>query len=81
MDGDTLVIENATSVMLLTRIEYFPEYSEEQSGSAALRSGTTDTRIMTRFWSGHARFRPEMLNRVTVDFGGAQNMRYPPRSY
>ncbi len=30
MDGDTLVIENASSVMLLTRIEYFPDYSEDK---------------------------------------------------
>jgi alpha-L-fucosidase 2 len=29
MDGDTLVIENASSVMLLTRIEYLPDYSED----------------------------------------------------
>ena len=30
MKGNTLVIENASSVMLLTRIDYFPDYSEEQ---------------------------------------------------
>ena len=30
MDGDTLVVENASSVMLLTRIEYLPDYSEEK---------------------------------------------------
>ena len=30
MDGDTLVIENAMSVMLLTRIEPFSDYSEQQ---------------------------------------------------
>jgi hypothetical protein len=30
MDGDTLVVENASSVMLLTRIEYFPEYGEDK---------------------------------------------------
>ncbi len=29
MDGSTLVIENASSVMLLTRIEYFPDFSED----------------------------------------------------
>ncbi len=41
MEGNTLVIENASSVMLLTRIEYFPDYSEEQGGSAAAGSGRT----------------------------------------
>ena len=30
IDGDTLVIENASSVMLLTRIEWFADYSEDQ---------------------------------------------------
>ncbi len=30
MEGNTLVIENASSVMLLTRIEYFPDYSEDK---------------------------------------------------
>jgi hypothetical protein len=30
MDGSTLAIENASSVMLLTRIEYFPDYSEDK---------------------------------------------------
>ena len=30
MDGDTLVIENASSVMLLTRIEWFADYSEDK---------------------------------------------------
>ena len=30
MDGSTLVIENASSVMLLTRIEHFPDYSDDK---------------------------------------------------
>jgi len=30
MDGKTLVVENALSLILLTRIEAFPQYSEEQ---------------------------------------------------
>ena len=30
MDGDTLVIEKAASVLLLTRIEPFTDYSEPQ---------------------------------------------------
>jgi hypothetical protein len=35
MDGDALVVENASSVLLLTRIEYFPDFSEDKGGSAA----------------------------------------------
>ena len=30
MDGDTVVVESASSVMLLTRIEWFAEYSEDK---------------------------------------------------
>ncbi len=40
MDGSTLVIENASSVMLLTRIEYFPDLQRGQSGSPTAGGGT-----------------------------------------
>jgi len=33
MDGETLVIEDATSVMLLTRIEWFADYSDQKADS------------------------------------------------
>ena len=38
MDQDTLVIENDSSVMLLTRIEYFPVYNDELGGSSPVGS-------------------------------------------
>lgn len=70
MDGDTLVIENAASVMLLTRIEYFPDYSEEQVEALqqAMQQLTPDYPAMLE---RHHRVQAEMLNRVTVEFGGA----------
>ena len=43
MDGSTLVIENASSVMLLTRIEYFPEFSEDKVEALRKVSGRTHT--------------------------------------
>jgi hypothetical protein len=70
MEGNTLVIENAASVMLLTRIDYFPDYSEEQVESTrqALEKLTPDYAALL----DRARaVQSEMLNRVTVDFGGA----------
>ncbi len=69
MDGGTLVIENASSVMLLTRIEYFPDYSEEniEALQKAVEGLTPDyTALLER----HQKVQSEILNRVTVDFGG-----------
>ncbi len=70
MDGDTLVVENASSVMLLTRIEYFPEYNEEQVESLrlAMEQLTPDYNMLLE---RARKVQSEMLNRVTVDFGGA----------
>jgi alpha-L-fucosidase 2 len=72
MDGDTLVIENAMSVMLLTRIEPFADYSEQQV--EALRQGveqlTPDYAVLLE---RARKVQSEMLNRVTVDFGGASH--------
>ena len=70
MDGDTLVIENASSVMLLTRIEWFADYSEDKV--EALRQAVEQLSpdydaILER----HRKVQSEALNRVTVDFGGA----------
>ncbi len=70
MDGNTLVIENASSVMLLTRIDYFPDYSEEQVEATrqALEKLTPDYAALLE---RARKVQSEMLNRVTVDFGGA----------
>jgi hypothetical protein len=70
MDGNTLVVENASSVMLLTRIEAFPDYSEAQV--EALRQAVEQLTPDYAALLGRARkVQAEMLNRVTVDFGGA----------
>jgi hypothetical protein len=70
MDQDTLVIENASSVMLLTRIEYFPDYSDDMV--EALRQAVEQiTPDYAALLERHRKVQSEMLNRVTVDFGGA----------
>jgi alpha-L-fucosidase 2 len=69
MDGDTLVVENASSVMLLTRIEYLPDYSEDKVDAVrqSLEGLTPDYKgLLERA----RKVQSEMLNRVTVDFGG-----------
>ena len=68
MDGDTLVIENALSVMLLTQIEYFPDYSNDKVEAVrqSLEELTPDYHALLE----RAReVQSGMLNRVTVDFG------------
>jgi hypothetical protein len=70
MDGDALVIENASSVMLLTRIEWFADYSEDQVD--VLRQAVEQLipdygAILER----HRKVQSEAFGRVTVDFGGA----------
>ena len=70
MDGDALVVENASSVMLLTRIEYFPDFSEDKV--EALRQAVEGiTPDYPALLDRHRKVQSEMLNRVTVDFGGA----------
>ena len=70
IDGDTLVVENASSVMLLTRIEYFPDFSDDKVESLrqAVEGITPDYAALLE---RHRKVQSEMLNRVTVDFGGA----------
>jgi hypothetical protein len=70
MDGDTLVVEDASSVMLLTRIEWFADYSEDKV--EALRQAVEQLSpdygaILER----HRKVQSETFNRVSVDFGGA----------
>ena len=69
MEGNTLVVENAASVMLLTRIDYYSEYSEEQVEATrlALEKITPDYAALIE---RARKVQSEMLNRVTVDFGG-----------
>ena len=70
MDGDTLTIENASSVMLLTRIEHLPDYSETQV-EAVRRAVEAVTPDYAALLERARKVQSEMLNRVTVDFGGA----------
>ena len=68
MDGDTLVVENAESVMLLTRIEYLPDYSEDKV--EAVRQSLEELIPDYPELLERARnVQSEMLNRVTIDFG------------
>jgi alpha-L-fucosidase 2 len=70
MDGDTLVVENASSVILLTRIEYLPDYSEDKVEAVrqSLEELTPDYPVLLE---RARKVQSEMLNRVTVDFGDA----------
>jgi alpha-L-fucosidase 2 len=70
IEGNTLVIEKASSVMLLTRIDYFPDYSEDkvEATRQALEQITPDYPALLE---RARKVQSEMLNRVTVDFGGA----------
>ncbi|HOU00879.1 MAG TPA: glycoside hydrolase N-terminal domain-containing protein [Bacteroidales bacterium] len=68
MEDDTLIIGDATSVTLLTRIEYFPDYSEDnvEAVRKSLEELTPDYKTLLERAS---KVQSEMLNRVTVDFG------------
>ncbi len=72
MDGDTLVIEKATSVLLMTRIEPFADYSEQQVEELrqSVEQLTPDYSVLLE---RARKVQSEMLNRITVDFGGASN--------
>lgn len=68
MDSDTLVIKDASSVMLLSRIEYFTDYSEAQV-EAVRKSLDELTPNYEALLERARKSQSEMLNRVTVDFG------------
>lgn len=70
IEGDTVVVENASSVMLLTRIEWFRDFSEDKVEALrqALELLPSDYAALLE---RHQKMQSEMLNRVTVDFGGA----------
>lgn len=69
MSGSTLVIENASSVMLLTRIEYFPDFREEniKTLQQAVEGLEPDYKALLE---RHQKTQSEVLNRVTIDLGG-----------
>jgi alpha-L-fucosidase 2 len=70
MDGNTLVIENASSVILLTRIGYFPDYSEDNV-EALRKEAEGLTPNYPALLERHQKIQSEILNRAAVDFGGA----------
>jgi hypothetical protein len=70
MDGNTLRIENAASVMLLTRIEWFADYGEDKV--EALRQAVEAiTPDYTALLERPRKIQSEAVSRVMVDFGGA----------
>ena len=70
IEGNTLDIQNASSIMLFTRIEYFPDYSEDKV-EALWKSVESLAPNYTALLERHQKVQSEMLNRVTIDFGGA----------
>ena len=70
-DGTTLVIENASSVILLTGIEYFSEFSDEKV--RILRKSLEEiTPDYPALLERHQKIQSEMLNRVSLDLGGTR---------
>ena len=69
MDGDTLIIENAASVLLLTRIEYFPDFTDDKVGPLQQAVDAIDADYPALL-ARHRKVHADALNGVTVDFGG-----------
>jgi alpha-L-fucosidase 2 len=68
MEDGTLVIQNASSVMLLTRIEWFADYSEDKV--EALRLATEEiTPDYQALLEKHRKIQSEAFSRVTINFG------------
>ena len=70
IEDGVLVIDNATSVMFLTRIEWFADYSEDKVEALrlAVEGLTPDYQAMVE---RHRKVQSEAFNRVTIDLGGA----------
>lgn len=69
INGKALFIDKTSSVMLLTRIEHFPDFSEDkvEALQKAVEGLTPDYPALLE---RHQKVQSEILNRVTVDFGG-----------
>ena len=69
MNGDTMVLENASSVMFLTRIEYFSDFSEDKIEDLrlAVEKLAPDYQALL---DRHEKVQSEIFNRVSIDFGG-----------
>ena len=70
MEDGALVIEDASSVMLLTRIEWFADYSDRRVEALwrAVEGLPADYPVLLE---RHRKVQSELFKRVTVDFGGA----------
>jgi alpha-L-fucosidase 2 len=70
VDGGTLIVEDAESLTLLTRMAHFPDYSEDRVDAVrqSLEQIVPDYEALLE----RARsVQSEMIRRVSVDFGGA----------
>jgi hypothetical protein len=70
MEDGVVVVENASSVMLITRIEWWADYSEDKVEALRLAVeaiGPDYAALLER----QRKVQSEAFNRVTVDFGGA----------
>ncbi len=70
VEGNDLVVENASSLIMLTRIEYFPDYSENKT-EALQKSLGEITPDYNGLLERHEKVHSEIFNRVSVDFGGS----------
>jgi hypothetical protein len=64
-----LVIENASSLMLLTRIEWFADFSQDKVESLRLALDEINAEYPALL-ERHRRVQAPIFDRVTVDFGG-----------
>jgi hypothetical protein len=70
VEGDTLVIENATSLILLTRIEHSPNQSDDKVEALQQALEQLPAEYPTLL-ERHGKVQSEALNRVSVELGGA----------
>jgi alpha-L-fucosidase 2 len=70
VEGKSLVVENASALMLLTRIEHFPNLTDDHAEALQqeLEQLTADYPALLE---RHRKVQSEALNRVTLDLGSA----------
>lgn len=69
VEKGTLVIENTSTLMLLTQIEYFSDYSEKNI-EALIKNADKIIPDYKVLLDRHEKVHSEIFNRVTVGFGG-----------
>jgi alpha-L-fucosidase 2 len=73
MDGDSLIVENASALLLLTRIEHYPHFSDSQVETLRQQVEALPADY-SALLDRHTRVQAGMLNRVTIDCGGASQV-------